>query len=451
MKSLLLSVMLLFLFINKGDAQRTVSDSLNQLLSGAKQDTSRVLLLIHLSRGYLYSKPDTCLQLAQTGLQLARKIKFVRGEALCLRMIGTVIGLTGNYPKSLATLLQALKLDESIKNMPGVANCNINIGNNYNDQGEYSQSIFYYLNAKLIEEDIHNDELLLVTLVNLGDSYEKSDKLDSARINTEQGYELAVRLKSIEFQGVALNNLGNIYSKMGQDDIALGYYRKSLSDNESAGNDDVLCETTLGMARIFKKAIQIDSALIYARQSLSVAKQSGFTKRVLDASYFLSAFYENIHLIDSAYAYQKITVGAKDSLFSQEKERELRNLSFAEQTRQQEIAEATTEAIETRRKNIQMAGIGVFIPIFFGIILFFSRRKIKSRSFGFMGLLGLLLLFEFIALLIHPYIEEWTHSTPVLMLLILVAVASILVPLHHKLEHWVKEKLIHNHKAAPAF
>ena len=60
-----------------------------------------------------------------------------------------------------------------------------------------------------------------------------------------------------------------------------------------------------------------------------------------------------------------------------------------------------------------------------------------------MGLLGLLLMFQFIALLIHPYIEEWTHHTPVFMLLILVAVASLLVPLHHKLEYWVKARVAH--------
>ena len=59
----------------------------------------------------------------------------------------------------------------------------------------------------------------------------------------------------------------------------------------------------------------------------------------------------------------------------------------------------------------------------------------------FMGMLGVLMLFEFIALLIHPYIEKWTHHNPVLMLLILVAVASLLVPLHHKMGHRVKEEL----------
>jgi hypothetical protein len=46
-------------------------------------------------------------------------------------------------------------------------------------------------------------------------------------------------------------------------------------------------------------------------------------------------------------------------------------------------------------------------------------------------------------LLIHPFIAKLTNHTPVLMLLILVGVAAALIPVHHKLEEWVKLKLAH--------
>ena len=59
----------------------------------------------------------------------------------------------------------------------------------------------------------------------------------------------------------------------------------------------------------------------------------------------------------------------------------------------------------------------------------------------YLGLLGLLLLFEFIAIFVHPYIDELTGHQPVWMLIILVMIAAVLVPLHHKMEHWVKEHL----------
>ncbi len=59
---------------------------------------------------------------------------------------------------------------------------------------------------------------------------------------------------------------------------------------------------------------------------------------------------------------------------------------------------------------------------------------------------GLLVVFEFINLLIHPWLASFTHESPLLMLLALVIIASLLIPLHHKLEHWIKEKMIEKNK-----
>jgi tetratricopeptide (TPR) repeat protein len=445
MRSYFIAMVLLSLFARSSYAQNNTADSLKQLLLTEKEDTSRVMLLIQLGRGYIYSKPDTTLFLAQQCLTLSRHINFAKGEAESLNIIGITFWLTGNYPKALEAFLQVLKIRESINDKEGMGKIYTNIGIIYSDQGDHKQGLAYTIKAKQIAEAMHNDMRLSITLSNMGDFYEKLNRLDSARFYTQRAYEMAIRLNDIEGRGTTLNNLGNIHSKMDQHDIAIGYYRHSLPDFKSTNSDEGICEATLGMANSFKKTGQADSALNYARQSLSVAERGGFTKWVLDASTFLSAYFKNIRNTDSAYTYQEITIAAKDSLFSQEKSRELQNLIFTEQMRQQEMAEAAAIANEQRRKNIQMMGIGAFIPLFFGIVLFFSKRKTKSRIIEFMGLLGLLLLFEFISLFLHPYIEDWTHHTPVFMLLILVAVASLLVPLHHRLEHWIKERLAHKH------
>ncbi len=448
MKTSIMGMLLLLLFSYKGNAQKETSDSLKRLLNEEKPDTSQVMLLASLSRAYIESIPDTARLFAQMGLKLARKINYEKGEARCLRMIGVIMGETGNYPKSLDFLLKALKICERINDIGEMAHCNIDIGNNYDEQGDLEQSLLYYFKAKPVYESIHDNRLLAVTLLDIGNSYEQADQLDSALFYTRQDYKLAAELNDTDIRGLASCNLGNIYAKMKQGDIALGYYRQSFPDIEAVDDDEALCEVTLGMAGLFKKAGYSDSALFYARRSLALADMSDFPDRVLNASTFLTAYYEDIDLLDSAYAYQKISIVAKDSLFSQAKEDQLRSLTFTEEMRQHEMEEAAALAIETRKKNIQMAAIGVFIPVFFGTIMIFGKRKAKPKAIGFLGLLGLLLLFEFIALLIHPYIEEWTHGIPVFMLLILVVVGSLLVPMHHKLEHLVKEKLSHSHTHA---
>src|SRR5207253_300779 len=113
--------------------------------------------------------------------------------------------------------------------------------------------------------------------------------------------------------------------------------------------------------------------------------------------------------------YQQITIAAKDTLFSQEKTREVLNLSFAEAMRQQELTEQKLHEAETRKKNLQLLGIAIFIPSFFLFVLFLGRQKARPKTVEFLGILALLLVFEFITLLVHPYIEHLTSDTPAIM------------------------------------
>ena len=145
--------------------------------------------------------------------------------------------------------------------------------------------------------------------------------------------------------------------------------------------------------------------------------------------------------LDSSIAYHEIAMAAKDSSTNQEKQKRIQSLTFNEQLRQIEIDKQKMEETAARKRNLELAGIAIFIPLFLLAVLLLGRRKVKSRTIEFLGILGLLFLFEFIVLLVHPYIGHWTHESPVWMLLILVAVAAILIPLHHRSEAWIKKKL----------
>lgn len=52
-------------------------------------------------------------------------------------------------------------------------------------------------------------------------------------------------------------------------------------------------------------------------------------------------------------------------------------------------------------------------------------------------------MFEFLSLLIHPFIMHLTDHNYILMLLILVCIAAVLVPIHHALIKIVREQLAH--------
>ena len=440
-------IILLLIFSYNGHTQPNFPDSVQRLLDNIQSDTGRVQLLLKLAKDPA-TKTEFALKYLKEGLSLSKKKNYVVGKAKCLVELAKKFRLFGNYPAALDNALEALKLNESIQNDLGMIDNNIIIGVIYTDQPDFKQGRNYYFKAQDLSKKNGNAELARI-LIDLGDNFEKSDNLVSALSYTQQGYAQALNSKDIRFRGIALNNLGNIYSKIGQGDTAMSYYRRSLPDIIASRNDHTICETYLGMANLLNKLRKPDSVIYYAHRSLEVATANDYTKDKLNVSKFLTSYYDSVHNFDSAYAYQKISIVANDSLFSQEKIKDLQSQDLSESKRLQDIADALADERKSLKKNIQMVGIGAFIPVFFGFILLISRKKAHSKTIRFMGLFGLLLFFEFITLFLHPHIEEWTGENPVFTLLMLVVIAASLLPIHHKLEHWVIEKLAHqtNHIA----
>src|SRR5262249_12000108 len=122
-------------------------------------------------------------------------------------------------------------------------------------------------------------------------------------------------------------------------------------------------------------------------------------------------------------------------------------MTFEEDARQQELAVAQYKAEVTRKNNIEYTLIALGIISFIILFLLLSRRLItNSKVIEFLGVVALLIVFEFFNLLLHPFLEEVTNHSPLLMLLGLVFIAALLIPLHHRLEHWARAKLVEKNK-----
>jgi tetratricopeptide (TPR) repeat protein len=423
-------------------------DSLKLSLQNEKTDTGRVLTLANLSFTYLESKPDTTMVLALEALSLASKIGFVKGEAISLNRVGNAYRAFGNnYPKAMEIYLQALKLNEKINNTDGIQRNNANIGAIYNLQGDYRLALEYFFKSKELAEKINNKASISIVLTNIGESYYHLKIYDSARIYQLLAHDVAYGINYFRVIGGSQSDLGDIYFETGQNALAIEFYRFSIPYLKKAEHDRGLSKTYLGMAKVFEKNIQNDSALYYAKLSLQIAQRIGLIHQVRDAGRFLSSYYRNMRIQDSAYFYQDITKIANDSLFSQQKQKQFQSLAFDEKLRQQEIAAAELKAKEERSHNLQYAAIAIGLITF--IILFFALSRsiiVKTKFIEFFGVLGLLAVFEFINLFIHPYLSHATNDSPVLMLLILIGIGALLVPLHHKLEKWITKIMVEKNK-----
>ena len=443
MQKVLFTVCFICLYMGFVYSQDTEEIYLKKQTEYVKNDTNYVLNAISLGSFYQNYHIDSVFILVDNAMHVSKKINFLKGEALSLNLKGVVLGRLGNYSQALQAFLDAIKICEKINAPKVTAMVLINLGDLYFKQGDLHAALNYTSQAKAISQSIGDKLNISASYINIGNYYEALNLLDSARINSQYGFEYASKINNENYMGICLNNIANIFAKTKEYPLANAYYRSALPYYTKSEDYDGLSECYLGLAKIFDSTEVKDSIMFYAKKSLNIAISQKVMKYIYDASKFISQYYQNNQQIDSAFAYQQIMITAKDSLFSQEKVKQLQNLTINETLRQQEIAEEKLREAEERKNNLQYMAIAAFIFLFALSIILISRRRIKLTTINFMVTVALLLIFEYISLFIHPYISEWTHHSPIYMLLILVVIAAILVPGHHRLEHWIKETLSH--------
>jgi len=425
-------------------AQTAKIDSLQRLLQSEKQDSNRVTLLWKLAEQYQFFKPDTTLQMAQQALLLAQHINYKEGESRSLAIMATGQYLLGNYPAALNNYMQKLQLEEKRNSSRNYASALNNIGLMYILLADYPYALSYLHKADstvLAAGSEVKKELQNSILVNLGETFFRMKNMDSADYYFLKALQSGVSNRDNFYQGAASLGMGNVQFAQGKDSASLDSYRKALLLLNDGTNNDMLCETALGLANVFEKTGLPDSALYYARLAFITGRDDGFLSRELDAAGFLSRFFKNKKNYDSAFVYIEQAVALQDSLRGQAKTREAMIISSNEQLRQVELAEQKQREKETRLQQLQLLAICIFIPMFFIITVAVSRIRIHRNVVRFMGVVSLLLVFEFLVLLLHPLIEELVHHNKVLELLMLVVIGAGLVPLHHRLEHLVLDKL----------
>ncbi|MCX6225544.1 MAG: hypothetical protein NTV01_12475 [Bacteroidia bacterium] len=122
-------------------------------------------------------------------------------------------------------------------------------------------------------------------------------------------------------------------------------------------------------------------------------------------------------------------------------------MTFEDELRQQQLTSEKIKAEEQRKQNLQYALIALGIVTFIILFLLLSRSFITStKLIEFLGVLALLIVFEFLNLLMHPFLERVTNHAPLLMLSALVCIAALLIPLHHRVEKWSTAKLVENNR-----
>ena len=417
-----------------------------QKIAEEKDENKKVDLIINTLygwRGY-DSSTSQMITMGQAMMKQGQEKKDLLLEASGYCELGFGFRMAGNSIKGLEYHQKALELAERAGNFSILAMTKNQMGHVYRDREDIEKALQVYASA-LPDAERAKNQMLAWPLMNMGSMYMRMGKLDSALKYLQRSYELVLKVDTLDLSYV-LWNLGAVHSRLGNDALAITYYNMSVQKARDQNRVRNLCWAYTDMAEHFQRKNQPDSSKVYAKRAIEVVQNTTNFYLSMKPAKLLADMYEKSNC-DSTLKYTGIYKTAGDSLFSEKANQQVQLMTFDEGLRQQEIAAEKLKAEDERKQNIQYALIALGIIILLTLYLLLSRSFItNTKLIEFFGVIALLIVFEFLNLLLHPFLERVTNHSPILMLLALVCIAALLVPLHHKVEKWATAKLVEKNK-----
>src|SRR6201992_1168199 len=322
------------------NAQHKASDNLRLALIQASTDTAKFLALKTLGTFYYNNQPDSAIIFDQQAYLIAKKNNWRTAQEHELNNIASDYDVLGDYANSILYFQKSLRMGEQIGDDLQIVNVNSNIGAAYVSKRDYQKALPYLLmTVKLLKEYPKTHHKLTavyqriepINLSNLGESYIYLHKLDSARDYLTHSYKKCLAIQFKDIIGSIKNDFGKIENLENKSGVALKDFKQAVAADRAANNIQDLSVSYLNIAKFYINHQYPDSAIFYARQALDIATKGNFKPDILNASQELYTYYKMANNLPLTLQYLELTTATKDSLFSQDKEKQLLSLAFNEQ------------------------------------------------------------------------------------------------------------------------
>jgi signal transduction histidine kinase/uncharacterized protein HemY len=412
-------------------SQNRMTDSLENLLKNAKEDTNRVKILDDLCWEYTLTKSKKSGEYAKQMLELAQKINDQKGIGNAYANLGAAnymqsnndsaikyfsmaAGLrkkindkagTGgalnniamayqqqsNYTSAVSYYLQALKIFEELNDVKRMAQANVNIASLYTELKNYNLSLKYGMKGLEGWEKMNFKFGISGAYVNIGNAYNGLQKYEEAIEYYEKALELQKELNNHFSMGRIYHNLGSIYYTLKDYTKAENYIEKEIPLKKEVGDLEGMSSAYHSLGNLFLRTGKTDLAIAEFKKSLELARS---IKNLDNARWAYNGLKEAYAIKGKAQEvsnYALLYDQVKDSMLNEANSRIVAEMEARYQTekkekeneelrRRSEIQVLEIENTEEKRKNQLILAASLFLMAGASSVFLYNRRKLKQKA-----------------------------------------------------------------------
>src|SRR5687767_6976594 len=425
----------------------------SSLISTLKNDSLKAES--HNSYGLVYqAKNDKTLALRHflNGLQIAEKIEKPNPELKrnCYLYLSNFYTRIEDYDKAIDYYVKANKELDHMKetNVPYQRAVDLNaLGNLFAYKKNYDIAISYFERSIKMADSLKFATLKIPGYISLLNQYLRIDQPQKALeyINSSSGQNLKKYLADFGMGGQIDQAYAFIYQKLQRYDSAGIYFNKALPYFEQKISENNRVPFYAQLAGYYKKTGNNDKAIEYYQKVREIGERNGQLENVQGAYKHLDTLFERKGDYKLANQYNGLYYQYKDSIDKLKKENEIAQIEALDEQQRLTREEEAQAEIRRKRNQIQYMGITIGIGVLFVALVMMGWFKVSASTIRAIGFFSFLIFFEFIFLVFKKNINGITQGVPLYDLAFMIALAAILVPLHHWLEHKVIHFLTSHH------
>lgn len=327
------------------------------------------------------------LSIYKKALEIRKKINDTKGVAQNLHNIGALYYQKGDYNIAIDYLLQSLKIEEKIGNKDGIGETYVNLGSMYSEIGEYEQSKKFLTLALSIFTKTGSKDIIPV-LLNLGIYHILTDKnIEQAEDYLNQALKKSFEVKEQYFLPEIFYNLGEVYL-LKKDYIEAGkYVQKTLGLVAENGNKYLQVQAYFLMGNIQKEKGNITKALQQYKKCLSTAEKLSLKKQSATACKAIAHINSINHNYKEAYNLVLKYADLKDSIFSEEKQKQIAEMQtkYDVEKKESKLAllskENELQKLEFKQSQTLFLSVLILLTLSSSLfILLIQRKKLMANN-----------------------------------------------------------------------
>jgi len=386
-----LLIILLIFIVHKGIAQSTgiaEVDTMIMKLQNEKVDTAKVDLMSKICWKLRNSHPQKATEFGDSAISLATKINYHLGMSRALSYAGVAHRNRGNYVQAMQYYFMGLDTAIKYNDLENKGYNLLNIGNVHIYQNKSEAGLPYLFRAIEVAKGLKNKQMEGYAYLNIGRIKLYLKQFDESLMYLNKSLHIREEIKDEGGIAVCYNYLG-VYELEKKDyKKALRRFQKSYDISSKINQDlDLISDVSNQISQIHIALKNLPQAEFHAKRSLDIAEHIGAKLRAKIAHETLAQIYDTIANFKEAYTHFKLASMYKDSLFDDEKERQILEMATIYQTEERKkesiikdmLLKKNKLQIAQQKTIITLSVVGFVIVLIFSVLLFTMFRQ-KNRA-----------------------------------------------------------------------